>query len=99
MCKIMLRFVSLSQETATVFAEQPFLLSNRFVSGNPCTVNFEDIQLTTTEPWICANVNVHVTGTTNPRMPVCPFGPNLVSMKPTSFMMNPLDLFWSIFGG
>ena len=42
---------------------------------NPCSVNFEDVQLKTSKPpWVCENV--HVTGTTTPTMPVCPFGPN-----------------------
>lgn len=44
--------------------------------GNPCTVNFEAVQLTTTKPWTCGNAHVTTTGSVVPAIPTCPFGPN-----------------------
>ena len=44
--------------------------------GNPCTVNFEDVHLKTTQPWTCGNANITSKGTVIPAIPECPVGPN-----------------------
>ena len=45
---------------------------------NPCQFTFEDVDLTTTEPWICANLNVTTKGTVRPSFPAggCAVGPH-----------------------
>ena len=45
---------------------------------NPCHFNFEDVDIKTTKPWICGNLNVTVKGTMNPPWPVggCAVGPH-----------------------
>ena len=45
---------------------------------NPCLFNFEDVELTTTEPWICGNMNATVKGTMHPAFPAggCAVGPH-----------------------
>ena len=44
--------------------------------GNPCSVNFEDVELKTTKKWACSNALVTSTGTVSPALPnPCPAGP------------------------
>ena len=45
---------------------------------NPCHFNFEDVDIKTTKPWICGNLNITVKRTMNSPFPVggCAVGPH-----------------------
>jgi hypothetical protein len=45
--------------------------------GNPCTINFEDVQLTTAAPWQCGNAKINTRGAVSPSLPnPCAVGPD-----------------------
>ena len=44
--------------------------------GNPCSVNLEDVNLTTAQAWTCGNADITTTGSIVPAIPECPHGPN-----------------------
>ena len=66
------RNITFRRITGTV--ESPGSISCR--KGNPCGVNLEDVHLTTTGKWSCANVKVKSIGDVVPAIPSCPIGPN-----------------------
>lgn len=43
--------------------------------GNPCSVTFEDVQLTTKSPWVCGNAHISSIGIVRPAVPTCLVGP------------------------
>ena len=43
--------------------------------GNPCTVSFEDVELSTSSPWVCGNANISQVGAVTPALPACLIGP------------------------
>ena len=60
--------------------QSPGVISCR--KGNPCSINFDDVQLKTTRPWSCANVKVGGGGSSSPPVPACPIGPNVSAPAP-----------------
>jgi hypothetical protein len=45
---------------------------------NPCLFNFEDVNITTDQPWVCGNMNASIKGTMLPALPPggCAVGPH-----------------------
>ena len=72
------RNITFRRITGTV--QSPGSISCR--KGNPCGVNLEDIQLTTSGKWSCANVDVNSIGSVVPAIPACPIGPNITAIPP-----------------
>jgi hypothetical protein len=44
--------------------------------GLPCSINFENVLLATSQPWTCGNANITSKGSVVPPIPKCPFGPS-----------------------
>lgn len=69
---IAIRNITFRRLTGTVQA--PGAIDCR--KGNPCEINFEDVRLSTQQPWVCGNAKISSTGTVVPSIPDCPTGPN-----------------------